>query len=88
MRPLRALRHSHHASSTDHLAHPQSIELTAPPSPSRHETHMLTARRVSADPYKAWLEQREADREREAHRLNPRNAWDDLRVQGFCAVGR
>jgi hypothetical protein len=49
---------------------------------------MLTARRVSADPYKAWLEQREADREREAHRLNPRNAWDDLRVQSFCAVGR
>ncbi len=93
MRPLRALRHSlPHASSTHHLAHPQSIELAVPPGPSqtasRHETHMLTARRVSADPYKAWLEQREADREREAHRLNPRNAWDDLRVQSFCAVGR
>jgi hypothetical protein len=49
---------------------------------------MFTARAVPADPYTAWLEQREADRERDAHRLNPRDAWDDLRTQSFCAVGR
>jgi hypothetical protein len=93
MRPLRALRHSlQHASSTHHLAHPQSIERAAQhdssQTASRHEMDMLTARRVSADPYKAWLEQREADREREAHRLNPRNAWDNLRASSYCAVGR
>ncbi len=93
MRPLQALRHSlQHVTSTYHIAHPQSIELSAQDGPdqtaSRHDTQMLTARTVSADPYTTWLEQREADREREEHRLNPRAAWDNLRTQSFCAVGR
>jgi hypothetical protein len=55
---------------------------------SRHDSQMLGARTARCDPYAAWLEQREADREREAHRLNPHAAWDDLRTQSFCAVGR
>jgi hypothetical protein len=93
MRLLQSLRHSlQQVSSTYHIAHPQSIELPAQDglnqTASRHDTQMLTGRTVSADPYTAWLEQREADREREAHRLNPRDAWDDLRIQSFCAVGR
>jgi hypothetical protein len=54
---------------------------------SRHDAQLIAARRVSADPYAAWLEQREAERAREALRLNPRAAWDDLRTPGFCAVG-
>jgi hypothetical protein len=55
---------------------------------SRHDAQMFTARRVSADPYTAWLQQREADRRREALRLNPHAAWDDLRNPSFIAVGR
>lgn len=92
---LQSLRHSlQHAFSTYHIAHSQNIELSAQDgsarTASRHDTQMLTGRTrtVSADPYTAWLEQREADREREARRLNPRDAWDDLRTQSFCAVGR
>lgn len=86
-------RHSlQDVSPTNDLADPQSIELftrdRADHTASRHDVQMIAARSVSADPYKAWLEQREADREREAHRLNPRAAWDDLRSQSFCAVGR
>lgn len=75
------------ASSTCHA--PQGLELsTQDCSAHRHDAQMITTRRVSADPYKVWLEQREANRAREAHRLNPRNAWDDLRTQTFCGVGR
>jgi hypothetical protein len=29
---------------------------------SRHDSHLLAARTVPADPYTAWLERREADR--------------------------
>jgi hypothetical protein len=93
MRPLQTLRHSlQHASSTPHPVEPQNIELTVHDRrsqiASRHDAQMLTGRSVPADPYKVWLEQREANREREAHRLNPRDAWDDLRTQSFCAIGR
>ncbi len=95
MRPLQALRHSlQHGSSTHDVAGPQSIELSTQNMPyqtaSRHDAQALTGRRriVPADPYKVWLQQREADREREEHRLNPRAAWDDLRSQIFCAPGR
>jgi hypothetical protein len=57
--------------------------------PSRHGSRLLTTRTAAAaDPYAAWLEQREAEREREARRLNPRDAWDDLRLQGFCVIAR
>jgi hypothetical protein len=91
MRPFQAFKHSlQQTSSTSHIAHPQSIALSAQPAPdqtgSRHDALMLTARSVSADPYAAWLQQRKADREREAHSLNPRASWDDLR--SFCVVAR
>lgn len=93
MRLLQAPKHLlQHVSSTYQIAPSQSVERAAHDGSdqraNRHDAQMLTARRVSADPYAAWLEQREADREREAHRLNPRAAWDDLRTQTFCAVGR
>jgi hypothetical protein len=93
MRRLQTYKHSlRHGSSACRIADPQRIE----PSPqaglvhtaSRHDPQMLTPRAVSADPYAAWLERREAEREREAHRLNPRAAWDALRTQSVCAVGR
>jgi len=90
--PKRILQH---ASPTDHVAPAQTpgrmdgSDRTA----HRHDVQMIAPRRrISADPYTAWLEQREAqreaDREREAHRLNPRAAWDDLRSQTFIATGR
>jgi hypothetical protein len=92
MRLLQAPRHSRQRVSPAHyIAHPRSSEPCtqdwADLTPSRHDAQMLTARTVPADPYTAWLEQREADREREEHRLNPRDAWDDLRTQIFCASG-
>ncbi|HEV3321253.1 MAG TPA: hypothetical protein VG147_03575 [Solirubrobacteraceae bacterium] len=49
---------------------------------------MFTRRIVPADPYTVWLQQREAEREREERRLNPRDAWDDLRSQSFCGIER
>jgi hypothetical protein len=89
MRLLQAPKHLlQHVASTHDIAPPQSTERSAQAGSGqtahRHDPQMITARRVSADPYKAWLEQREADREREAHRLNPRAAWDNLRTQTFC----
>jgi hypothetical protein len=79
--------------SIDDTAHPESVELSAHRGPasvaSRHDSRLLaTGTTAAADPYAAWLKQREADREREAYRLNPRDAWDDLRLQGFCVIGR
>lgn len=93
MRPLQALRNSlHHGVSNDHLTRPQSIGPSARYdsnyTASRHEAQALPGRTVPADPYTVWLEQREADREREARGLNPRYAWEDLRSQSFCVVGR
>jgi hypothetical protein len=49
---------------------------------------VFTRRIVPADPYTVWLQQREAEREREERRLNPRDAWDDLRSQSFCGIER
>jgi hypothetical protein len=93
MRPLRAPRHFlQHVSSTRHVTQSQRDEPVAQDRAghmaSRHDAQLFTARRVSADPYTAWLQQREADRRREALRLNPRAAWDDLRSPAFTAVGR
>jgi hypothetical protein len=93
MRPFQAFKDSlRNASPTNQASRAQSVGLSArygPETASRHDEVMLTSRTVSPDPYKAWLEQREADRRREEHRLNPRAAWDDLRsTQSFCAVGR
>ncbi len=91
MRPFQAFKDSLRASSTNRTSRTQSVGLSTqsgPETASRHDAVMLTSRTAS-DPYKAWLEQREADRRREEHRLNPRAAWDDLRsTQSFCAVGR
>jgi hypothetical protein len=93
MRLLQAPKHSRqHISSTCDIARSQSNKLSAQGgrdrTTSRHDAQMLLARTVSTDPYAAWLEQREADREREERRLNPRAAWDDLKTQGFSAAGR
>jgi hypothetical protein len=93
MRPLRAPRHFlQHVSSTRRVTQSQCDEPFAQDCAdqvaSRHDAQLFTARRVSADPYAAWLQQREADRQREARRLNPRAAWEDLRSPSFTAVGR
>lgn len=92
MRPLQTLRHSLHGSSSHRITGPKSVEPASQTGPcqaaSRHDVQVLTGRIVPADPYQVWLEEREADRERESHRLNPHAAWDDLRSQSFCAVGR
>jgi hypothetical protein len=90
MRLLQASRQLRHASSIDDAARPESIELRgSAQTSSRHDSRLFTTRTPSgADPYAAWLKQRESEREREAHRLNPRDAWDDLRLQGFCVIER
>ncbi len=93
MRPLQALKHSlQHVASIGHVTSPQSIAAPAQDAPSltasRHDADVFTRRIVPADPYTVWLQQREAEREREERRLNPRDAWDDLRSQSFCATGR
>lgn len=94
MRPLQALKHTlRHSSSTNQIANPRSIALSAQDGPSRtasrHDAQVLRPGRIiPADPYAVWLRQREADREREEHRLNPRAAWDNLRSQSFSASGR
>jgi len=53
-------------SSPRYMAEPWSIELSVKDardqSGSRHDKELLTARTVPADPYTAWLEQREPDR--------------------------
>jgi len=53
-------------SSPHRLAEPWSIELSVKDAReetgSRHDKEMLTAHTVPADPYTAWLEQREPDR--------------------------
>jgi hypothetical protein len=94
MRLLQAPRQLlRHASSNEETARPRSIEISARRGAAEtfscHDARPL-ARRTSpaADPYAAWLKQREAEREREARRLNPRDAWDDLRLEGFCVIGR
>ena len=44
----------------------------------RHDADMLAARRRPADPYAAWLAQREAANDRA--RLNAHDAWEVLRT--------
>ena len=95
MRLLQAPRQLlRHVSSIDDTARPASIEPSARHGSirisDRRDSRPLTPRTSSAaaDPYAAWLKQRESDREREARRLNPRDAWDDLRLQGSCVIGR
>jgi hypothetical protein len=53
-------------SSPRYVADPWSIEISVrdarEQTGSRHDERMLTARTVPADPYTAWLEQREGHR--------------------------
>jgi hypothetical protein len=77
MGPLRAPRHSlRNPFSIHDIAHSRSVEPSAQDEPQqvadRHEPQTFTARALCADPYTAWLEQREADREREG---NMRVRW-------------
>jgi hypothetical protein len=93
MLSLRMPRHPRQRITSNYRStDPQSIEVSAHDcrnqTASRHDAQMFGARTQPRDPYAAWLKQREAEREREAHRQNPRDAWDDLRTQGFCAAGR
>jgi hypothetical protein len=80
MQPLRVRRHPlRHASSTHYISQPGSIAVSThgglDQSESRYEPEtfgVATATAADADPYAAWLEQREADRQREDH---PRVRW-------------
>jgi hypothetical protein len=65
MQTLQAPRDSlQHVSSPRYIAEPWSIELSVrdarEQTGSRHDEQVLNARTVPADPYKIWLEQREA----------------------------
>jgi hypothetical protein len=93
MRAFQALRHPlRHVSSTGHGSPAHSIPAPAQDAPSltasRHDAQVFTRRIVPADPYAAWLQQREAEREREERRRNPSDAWEDLRSQSFSALER
>jgi hypothetical protein len=73
MRLLQAPKHSHRRISPDHcMTFSQAIALSAQAglddTATRHEPQALTMRTVPADPYTAWLEQREAERELEERR--------------------
>ena len=79
--PLASRRSLKHALSTYHIANPQSIgELSSQYGPDRWQAAMMRrcSAGVSYPPTRTrhGFEQREADREREAHRLNPRDAWE------------
>lgn len=70
MRMLQAHRHSRRHDSSAHQ-YDRSISLSAQDEADqmtgRHEPEILTLRALPQDPYAVWLEQREADREREGH---------------------
>jgi len=55
-----------HASSPRYIAEPWSIEISVQDARnqngSRHDEQELNTRIVPADPYTAWLQEREADR--------------------------
>ncbi len=66
MQPFRPRERSLPVSSRHYIEHSWGIEVTAQHEPdqtaSRHDEQMLTARQVPVDPYRVWLDQREADR--------------------------
>jgi hypothetical protein len=67
MHLLRARSHSpRHVTSSHNDPHSLSGEPFVKDKPdrlaSRHDPQLITARAIPADPYTAWLEQREADR--------------------------
>jgi hypothetical protein len=70
MQPLRGRRRIvRHASSTQYLAHPESMALptldVSLRGESRYEPQTFGRIGVPIDPYTVWLKQREADRERD-----------------------
>jgi hypothetical protein len=72
MQTLQAPSHSpQHVSSRHYIAEPWSVELSVrdarEQTGSRHDERMLAAHTVPADPYKVWLEQREADQRSKAN---------------------
>ena len=66
MQPFHPRKRSLPVSSRHYIEHSWGIEVTGQDGPdqtaSRHDEQMLTARRVPVDPYRVWLDQREADR--------------------------
>ena len=66
MQPFRPRKHSLPVSRHHYIEHSWGVEVTAQDGPDqtagRHDEQMLTARRVPVDPYRVWLDQREADR--------------------------
>jgi hypothetical protein len=66
MQPFRPRKHPLPVSSHHYIEHSWGIEVTAQEGPdqtaSRHDEQMLTARQVPVDPYRVWLDRREADR--------------------------
>jgi hypothetical protein len=62
MRLRQASRHSPQTVSPSRRdAHSSSVEPFSIDGPSRHDAQMLTARKLPADPYQAWLDEREAN---------------------------
>jgi len=86
MRLLRSPRHSPQHSSS--ICIEQSSQYGSGHTASRHDEQLLGGRPASADPYAAWLQQREADRARAENSLDPRATWDELRAQSLFAGGR
>ena len=66
MQPFHPRKRPRPVPSRHYIEHSWGIEVTAQDGPdqtaSRHDEHMITARRVPVDPYRVWLDQREADR--------------------------
>jgi hypothetical protein len=66
MQPFRPRKQSLSVSSPRYIEHSWGIEVTPQGGPdqtaSRHDEQMLTARQLPVDPYRVWLDQREADR--------------------------
>jgi hypothetical protein len=70
---LHAHRHSlQEVTPNVYIARPQAVQLSAQDrgamSPSRHDAQMLAPHSAPVDPYAAFLQQREAEREREQPR--------------------
>jgi hypothetical protein len=66
MQPFHPRKRSLPVSPRSYVERPWGIEVVAHNGPdltaSRHDEQMIMARRVPVDPYRVWLDQREADR--------------------------
>ncbi len=69
MRLLQAPIHSLRRVSSDRITHSRAVALSAQIGPddtlTRHEPQVLAEHTVPVDPYTAWLQQREAESERD-----------------------